>query len=397
MYRMFLDADAFDQTICWDLSGLGDSAGYGSYDDDIYSEIDPGTRVFDKSCTDCPCAPSLSPSIAQTGEPTAPSTAPTPAPSTASTSPPSLSPTATPNTAPTPATSSPTPAIPAPTPATSSPTSATPAPTSMTPSPTSMTPSPTSATPSPTVASTPAPTQAPTEDLDSSTFISTTLTMESNPDILACSDALQNAFIESAETAICDAAGLLDRNGTCRSFASTTLVVGGEGVDCGALSTSSTRRLHTLSQRRRLDVTAEYMSTLTVSQADAEEAGLDTETDYASTITNSIATSLQDAADDGATSEFLQSFESALVDEVNAAGGEIEGFSSSNATDFSETASVTSYRVDSEVEEDDESADESADESDGLGGGAIAGIVVGAVVGVALAGFAAFFGINHMK
>eukprot|EP00968_Pinguiococcus_pyrenoidosus_P017124 scaffold1665_cov301-Pinguiococcus_pyrenoidosus.AAC.2 len=218
------------------------------------------------------------------------------------------------------------------------------------------------------------------------------LTTARNPGLLACSDALQVAFIESAETAICDAAGLLDQGGRCRSPASTTIVIGSEGVNCSDFDTSSGRRLRPATQQRRLEVAAEYTSTLTVSKEDAREAGLDVSGDYISTIADAMELSLQEAKDMGAESSFLQSFEAALVDEVNAAGGDIDGYRESDASQLSGIVVLAVFDV--EAEGDDDGSENS---SGGLTTGAIAGVVLGALVAVALVVGAVILGLRRSK
>jgi len=323
MEEMFLSADTFNQTLCWDLTSLESPSDA--------SDIAAGSagEVFDRSCADCPCA-------AATASTSSPTSVPSLLPTLTATTPPTLSPTL-----------------------------------------------------GPSLSPTPSPSSAPSPGSPISTFFTT----EGNSEILACSDALQAAFAKSAEVAICDAAGLLDESGTCRSPATTTVVVGNDGVDCDQPKTSPSRRLRPVARRRRLEVVAEYTSTLLVLEDDALEAGMDTSQDFASTIRENIEAALREAEDLGPASSFLQRFESALVEEVRVAGGQVDGFSLANATTISETVSLTAFGVGGD-DADQESEDDAGDD---LSGGEVAGIVIGAVAAVALAVGAVLAGVNLGK
>eukprot|EP00968_Pinguiococcus_pyrenoidosus_P009534 scaffold739_cov166-Pinguiococcus_pyrenoidosus.AAC.8 len=242
----------------------------------------------------------------------------------------------------------------------------------------------------------------PTPSPQSGSPVLTLFTTEGNSEFLACSDALRAAFAKSAEIAICDAAGLLDESGTCRSFATTTVIVGGEDVDCRQLRTSSSRRLRPVARRRRLEVVAEYTSmllaleddALEAGMDDALEAGMDTSQGFVSAVGESIEAALQEAEDLGPASSFLQRFESALVKEIGAAGGQIAGFSVANAATFSETVSLSAFDVADDDDVDQKSEDDAEDD---LGGGEIAGIVIGVVVGVAVVVGAVIVGVNRAR
>uniref|UniRef100_A0A7R9Y9P3 BspA family leucine-rich repeat surface protein n=1 Tax=Pinguiococcus pyrenoidosus TaxID=172671 RepID=A0A7R9Y9P3_9STRA len=181
--------------------------------------------------------------------------------------------------------------------------------------------------------------------LKKSSSILTTLTMKGSWEDLQYGDALQAAFVRSIEVAICEAAGLLDPSGRCTSSAVTTVVVRCGGIACNDSGIPSRRSLQSIGQRRRAELVAEFTSNMIVPLENAKKIWTDPSESLVSALIRGIAASLQQAEDVGRPSSFLQRLKAALLEEVQAAGGEIDGFTSSNAGDFSETVLLTASDV----------------------------------------------------
>eukprot|EP00968_Pinguiococcus_pyrenoidosus_P000151 scaffold10_cov257-Pinguiococcus_pyrenoidosus.AAC.65 len=216
---------------------------------------------------------------------------------------------------------------------------------------------------------------------DVSTTLEVTLSIGGLPDEVACSEELEALIVESLNFAVCSSCGLVvgdtcfasQQNGvlsitttdfTCPDDSSMDMAV--DGITFGGRRQRRQRRLH----GRRLEIDADFDGDISFTQTDADAAGVDTSGDFAGDISSNLDTALQQAESDPAGSTFFGTFTDKLVEEIDAAGGEVGGLSSAEAGDVAGGLSVT-------IVEDDDDDD---DDDDGLSQGALIGIIVGASV-----------------